>query len=780
MNFRIQTKLLVYILSTSLFIYIIAFGYLSYNDHELAIEESKHLTDTYSEKYANFIMMKLNGDMDIARTLVQSFTNYEWIYNNFLQGQYHQMLKSVVLNNPQFHNAALNFELSAIDENYKKPYGRVRYILYKANGVIKERTDILETEGDNVGGPYYDIKINPREDMSEPYLFSSSGSDVDLTMVSSISIPIMKGKKYVGLLQFDVNLERFREMIHQVRPYPGSFGFLVSNKGKFVAIQDEKFINKSIDILSPVDNINYNIIENIQKGKKFSFVRLDSTGVKNYTSFYPVQIGKANARWALGTSIPFNMMINKANENLFFSILVAIGGFLLLILVIWSISREISRPLKSTSKIIEELAKGKISLEQKMKISSTDEIGDIRSSVNSLIEGLDNNLKFAKEIGKGNLNYEFKSLSNEDFLGKALLNMRKSLKQANIEETKRKAEDEKLNWTTKGAARFAELMTQYTDNLEEFSYAIISNLVKYLDANQGGLFIINDTQKNNVTIDLEASYAYDRRKFLEKKIKMGVGLVGRCINEAETIYMTDFPENYLNITSGLGEAVPRSLILVPIIFNQQVFGVIEMASIYELEEHQLKFVERIGESIASTISNVKINQQTARLLEESKIQSEELVSQEEEMRQNMEEMKATQEELENKVFEFKSIIDALNSVTLVSEFDMQGRLIDINRDFTRLLEKSKEELIGKFQGSFASVQEVETEQFRNFWNDLRKGKIKKKVQHFDVNGKDLWLSEAYTPIIDKNGEPYKVLNVSVDITESKIKEQAYNVVEKKI
>ncbi len=50
MNFRIQTKLLVYILSTSLFIYIIAFGYLSYNDHELAIEESKHLTDTYSEK----------------------------------------------------------------------------------------------------------------------------------------------------------------------------------------------------------------------------------------------------------------------------------------------------------------------------------------------------------------------------------------------------------------------------------------------------------------------------------------------------------------------------------------------------------------------------------------------------------------------------------------------------------------------------------------------------------------------------------------------------------
>ncbi|MCF6243201.1 MAG: hypothetical protein L3J74_17920, partial [Bacteroidales bacterium] len=68
MNFRIQTKLLVYILPTSLLIYIIAFGYLSYNDHELAKSESKDLADSYAEKYANYIMMQLNGDMNITRT----------------------------------------------------------------------------------------------------------------------------------------------------------------------------------------------------------------------------------------------------------------------------------------------------------------------------------------------------------------------------------------------------------------------------------------------------------------------------------------------------------------------------------------------------------------------------------------------------------------------------------------------------------------------------------------------------------------------------------------
>ncbi|OQX98381.1 MAG: hypothetical protein B6I20_11135 [Bacteroidetes bacterium 4572_117] len=762
MNFRIQTKLLVYILSTSLFIYILAFGYLSYNDHELSINESKHLTDAYSEKYANFIMMKLNVDMGIARTLVQSYSNYDWIFDNGMQDLYIQMLKDVLINNPQFHNAALNFELGAIKRNYDKPFGRIRYVLYKTDGVINERIDTLEIDGDDVGSPYYDMKINPREDMSEPYLFSSSGKEEDLAMISSISIPITKNNNFVGLVQFDVNLERFNDMIGGLKPFPGSFGFLVSNSGKFVAIHEKKYLNKSIETLSKRDNIDFKIAENIQKGKSFSYMRYDSLDVQKYVSFYPVQIGKSDAPWALGTSTPFNIMIKKADENLFFSVIIAILGFVLLTFVLWSISSGISKPLKKTSSIIKELAKGKISLEQKMEITARDEIADISSSVNSLIDGLDNNLKFALEIGIGNLDFKFKPLSTEDFLGKALLDMRKSLKQARIEEAKRKAEDKKLNWATKGAAEFAEFMTQYTDNLEEFSYVIISNLVKYVNASQGGLFIINDAKDTDVTVDLLASYAYNRRKYLEKKIPMGVGMVGRCINEAETIYLTDVPDDYLNITSGLGEAAPRSVLLVPIVFNQQVLGVIEVASVYNMEDYQIKFVERTGESIASTISNVKINQQTARLLEESKIQSEELVAQEEEMRQNMEEMKTTQEELEKKAFESKSMLNAINTVALVAEYNMQGRIIDINQGFLRLVEKTKEEMIGKLQGAFTSLHE-ETVQFSDFWDGLRKGEVKKIVQRIVINGKDIWLTEAYIPIFDQNGVPYKVLNISTEI-----------------
>lgn len=217
--------------------------------------------------------------------------------------------------------------------------------------------------------------------------------------------------------------------------------------------------------------------------------------------------------------------------------------------------------------------------------------------------------------------------------------------------------------------------------MTDFSNVVIKNLVRYLEANQGAIFIINDENM----IELTAAFAYERRRSLEKQIQIGEGIVGRCVQENETIYMTDIPENYINITSGLGQDTPGCLLVVPLKLNEEVFGVVEIASFKEFGKYQVDFVEKIGESIASTIQRVKINISTSKLLKESEDKSNRLAEQEEEMRQSIEEMQAAQEQtMRNHEDEKKLIRD-----------EYEERILKLRHQYEDQIEAIKKEALGK-------------------------------------------------------------------------------------
>jgi GAF domain-containing protein len=139
------------------------------------------------------------------------------------------------------------------------------------------------------------------------------------------------------------------------------------------------------------------------------------------------------------------------------------------------------------------------------------------------------------------------------------------------------------------------------------------------------------------------------------------GLAGQAWQEGDSIYLTDVPQNYIKITSGLGDANPSCVLITPLKVNDQVFGVVELASFNILKDFEVEFVKKIAESIASTISSVKVNARTQRLLEESQEMTEQMRAQEEEMRQNMEELQATQEEMARKEKDMLKQISELKS-----------------------------------------------------------------------------------------------------------------------
>jgi methyl-accepting chemotaxis protein len=331
----------------------------------------------------------------------------------------------------------------------------------------------------------------------------------------------------------------------------------------------------------------------------------------------------------------FNKIRNFNFIMLFVLILVAV-------IVSTILTLSLSTPINRTKNMLLSISKG-ILPDTKLK-EGKDEIGQMAIALHLVVKALKDVSAFAIHIGKGNFESDFSPLSDEDVLGKSLIEMREELKKAKSEEENRSEENRQRTWASQGVAIFSDILRKHSDNLNELTFEIISNMVQYSNANQGGIFIVNNNDRDNIFLEMTACYAYDRQKYIKRRIEVGEGLVGRCYQEKEKIFLTDIPSDYIKISSGLGEESPTCLLLVPLAYNDDIFGILEIASFNIFHEYEIEFIERVGESIAATISSVKANIQTQLLLEQSQQQAEEMSAQEEEMRQNMEELRATQEQ----------------------------------------------------------------------------------------------------------------------------------------
>ncbi|MBN2486070.1 MAG: GAF domain-containing protein [Bacteroidales bacterium] len=325
-----------------------------------------------------------------------------------------------------------------------------------------------------------------------------------------------------------------------------------------------------------------------------------------------------------------------------FNMIMLVVMILVAIIVSTVLTLSLATPINRTKNMLLSISKG-ILPDTKLK-EGNDEIGQMAIALHSVVKSLKDVSGFAIQIGKGNFESEFTPLSEDDVLGQSLLEMREELVKAKEEEDKRNEENKQRTWSSQGVALFSDILRKHSDNLKELSFEIVSNMVQYTKANQGGIFIVNDNDKDNICLEMTACYAYDRQKFIKRRVEVGEGLVGRCYQEQEKIFLTDIPNDYIKISSGLGEDNPKCLLLIPLTYNDKIYGILEIASFTVFENFEVEFMERIGESIAATISSVKANIQTQLLLEQSQQQAEEMSAQEEEMRQNMEELRATQEQ----------------------------------------------------------------------------------------------------------------------------------------
>jgi methyl-accepting chemotaxis protein len=760
---KIQQKIQLFIISASIIIYIIAVGYISFNARKMAYNDAIEKTNSYAKEAAKDMKAQLDANLSTVVALTDAFTIYDEFTKDEWQNHVHKMYANVFKENNQVYALWSSWELSKIDPDWKFDYGRISHTFWRENGVTKEQTELRSLDGDS---PIYALtKTILAPSINEPYLDNVSDGSRESLLMTSLKSVVVKNGEFIAVVAFDITLIQFQELVEKIKPFEGSNAFIISNGGLIAGHPDKDLLNKKIEDIFSKDNVSQNITGKVAKGDGFNYTSLNTEGVETYYSYAPIFIGETNTPWSIAISVPVDTMMAKANRSFRISLLVGIIGILLMALVIAIIGRNITNPLTKITELLKLLSKGHIDKKMIVKIETGDEIQEMSEALNESIDGLNNKVDFANHIGQGELESEFELLSEDDVLGKSLLEMRSSLVKADEENALRKLEDEKRRWSNEGLAKFSDILRQNNDNLENLATEIIMNLVDYLKANQGGLFILNDEDKENIHFNLLSAFAYDRRKYLQRHIQIGEGLIGTCAVEKKTIFMTAIPQDYIEITSGLGGASPTSLLIVPMKLEDDVLGVLEIASFNVFEKHEIEFVEKLAESIAGTMSAARINIRTNELLERSQQQAEEMAAQEEEMRQNMEELQATQEESTRKTAEMEGLVEALNTSSYVIEYDMEGHIQKVNDNYLTLLKLDRDEVVGTHHSGNMEFTDEQKAKYDKFWSDLTYGKIIKETSKIKINNKEYVFSETYTPIRNEDGDIYKVLKISNNITD---------------
>jgi CHASE3 domain sensor protein len=340
---------------------------------------------------------------------------------------------------------------------------------------------------------------------------------------------------------------------------------------------------------------------------------------------------------------------NLLNMSLFFQGVLFLVGIPTLMYTINSLVRS----EKKRTKLFEDLDQQNRTLifdsNQKTNVQNEAEV------IGNIITNLNKTATFIKGIGAGNFDVKWEGFraadlkTNEHTISGELIAMREGMKQ-------QREQGLRHQWASDGLNKLTDIIRDHQSDFESLTGKSIFFIVKYLKAHQGGLFVLNDNDEDDKYLELSTCYAFDRKKFVTKRIDIGEGLIGQVFLEGEPVYIRDVPSDYIHITSGLGEANPRCITIQPLKHNDEVVAILEIASFTELDQHALDFLANACKSLAASMMALQSSHKTKILLEKSQQQAEEMRAQEEEMRQNMEELEATQEEMKRREADLRTAL----------------------------------------------------------------------------------------------------------------------------
>ncbi|MEA3450860.1 MAG: GAF domain-containing protein, partial [Bacteroidota bacterium] len=357
-------------------------------------------------------------------------------------------------------------------------------------------------------------------------------------------------------------------------------------------------------------------------------------------------------------------------------------------------------------------------------------------------------------------------ISKSDILINSLDKLKNKLKKAkekNIEEIQRQ---EKEVQVSNALAQINDIQREHISDLEQLSYNTIKYICDFTKAVQGGFYILEE-EKNTSVLNLISFYSYNRKVYRQNKIELGQGLAGTCALEQKRIY-TKVPPNYLEITSGLGENPPKYILLLPLIQNEKLYGIIELAFLDYVEEYLDPFFESSTAIISSTIAAAKNTEQTVKLLDDTKKITQQMQDKEQSLETRIDELTNLREKSLSQEQDLSAILLSVNKIEFFAEFDLLLNVLHINDNLSEKLQiLSSDATLLNYYDIFMISDRREHEK-------RIKAVLGGESVEFEMGvflGKyNIWFKAVLTPVYDNNNEVYKIIYFGIDITVLKNRE----------
>lgn len=658
-------------------------------------------------------------------------------------------------------NVLTNYEIKTIYLTDKD--GKVLFNRGKESKAIKNGLPFADKDGNTI--------VAGRDSVYFSHVFRI---DNDFLMHISAPVKADNERDLLGIIIYEIKLKYIYDLVNDTTGL-GTTGEIILTKSfgsQISYLNNPRRENSAEFALKRVVYLNTNKEIAIQNSTK-------KEGKEDYVYDVDYQNNEVLATWHFIPVIEWGIVVKVDTSEIYAPTYKLASRLATTALIIFLVSlfigvafsqRTLISPLILLKETVNLIAKGVLPDKIQKKNEVDDEIGEMTGKLNELVENLKTKANFARSIGKGDFEADFKPISNRDTLGIALLSMRDSIQQS-------AERDDERNWIVQGLAEIGDNLPSVA-TIDELGELVCEFTTNKIGAVQSAFYVVNDQMMDNKVIELKTSYAYNKRKYLKAQFKFAEGLVGQAAAEQDTILRTEIPDEYLTISSGiLGDQKPKCILITPLITNETVYGVLEFAGFQRFANREIDFVKEISEIIARTVFNIKVRENTERLLRESQKMSAELQSREEVLRQNAEIMEATSEELqrtnkelETQVREVQRANDRTqllleNASEVITIYEPDGTIRYISPSVIKILGYTQDEMIGIKDVVYVHPLGVEAyeEMFKELVDNPEES-ITTQFSYLIKTGERIWLEATGTNRISDPSIQGIVMNVR-DITE---------------